>query len=158
MFEYNVFKNAYKKEKTSKKFFISPHVGFFSFLFFSQMCETVNLKKKIWLIIVFFKSIKLNEANMRQNNLFFSFYISYHEVTLATWSSLTLGLSIAPGWSSRLYLVFAQKWCMSLLVGQHWHIHMQVSIKEHHLWVHLCFSSSGPHILFIYLKGLWDER
>ena len=43
----------------------------------------------------------------------------------------------------------------SLLINQHWHIHVQESIKSY-FWVHPCFSSSALHVLFILLE--WFVR
>ena len=47
-----------------------------------------------------------------------------------------------------------------MLVGQHWYIHVQESIRKHQLWVCPCFSSNGPCLVcltwMIYeLKGKW---
>ena len=77
----------------------------------------------------------------------------HHQIVLTAWTSLSFFhypslSSIAPGRSSRLHLVSIQSWCKALLIGQHWHIRVPEIIREHHLWVFYCFSSSTPHVLF----------
>ena len=37
-----------------------------------------------------------------------------------------------------------------LLVGQYWRVHIKKCIEECPLWVPPCFSSSAPHVLFIF--------
>ena len=59
--------------------------------------------------------------------------------------------SIALFRSSRLHPVSAQSWCKSLLVGQLWCIHVWESIRECCLWVCFYFSSSAPHVVFVFL-------
>ena len=44
--------------------------------------------------------------------------------------------------------------CKSLLVNQHWYVHVFKSIRKCRLWVHPYFSSDALHVLFILLGGL----
>ena len=43
-----------------------------------------------------------------------------------------------------------------LLVCQHWHVHMQVSVGKRHLWIRSFVSSSVPNVLFVLLDGSRD--
>ena len=40
------------------------------------------------------------------------------------------------------YILCLHSWCKSLLINQHWHVHMQESIRECRLWVHPCLISN----------------
>ena len=75
----------------------------------------------------------------------------HHQVALTARSSLT---SIASGKFSKLHLVSTQHWYKSLMVSQHWHVHVQESIRKHRLWVRPCFFAIVQHVL----NGLGDGR
>ena len=66
--------------------------------------------------------------------------------------------SIALWRSSRLHIVFPESWCKSLLVGQHWHVHMQESLRKRRLWVGPCISCHTPYVLFVLLEWEADSR
>ena len=60
-------------------------------------------------------------------------------------------LSISHSRPSRLHPMSILNWYKFLLVNQHWYIYIEGSIKEHHLWICLYFSSSILYVLFVLL-------
>ena len=58
---------------------------------------------------------------------------------------------IAPNRPFNLHSVSAQSWWKFSLFGQQWYVHVKGSTEERHLWGSRCFSSNGPHALFVLL-------
>ena len=59
-------------------------------------------------------------------------------------SSSSIPIIYSPARSSRVYPVSAQSLRKSLLVDQHWHVHLQVSMRERRWWVRPCFYQQCP--------------
>ena len=119
----------------------------------------LNVKSFIWEFFLFFKSDCV--VRILQLNIYSSECCHHHQVVLTAWNSLSLSChpslsSIFLDRFSKLYRVSRQSRWKSLLISQYWHIHVSKSLRECHLCVHPCFSSSSLHVLFILLE--WFVR
>ena len=101
--------------------------------------------KKVWKLIIYTSyiptlfSIPIQLLVILRKSLLFVFYVyeNYHQIAQTTSNSLTFSChlslsSFASSKSLRLPPLFRQSWFKSFLVTQHWHFHVQESIREHH--------------------------
>ena len=69
------------------------------------------------------------------------------------WRPLSINLyhtSLSAGLRNYILCPLRADVCKSLMISQHWHVHMSMSLEKCHLWVRPCFSGSILNVLFVF--------